>query len=95
MIMIHLDPTVAQAGLSALTRDLYQQQAQQAWLETERDGLVFVAFPNDLTHAALDPDVMRILNGETNLFAFVAPLTRNRRSNSFNATFKARDLVAR
>ena len=44
MIMIHLDPTVAQAGLSALTRDLYQQQAQQAWLETERDGLDFVAF---------------------------------------------------
>ncbi len=69
MVMIHLDATVAQAGLSALTRDLYGLRAQQARLEAERDGLDALAFPHDLTDAAHDPDVVRILSGETNLFA--------------------------
>ncbi len=68
-VMIRLDATVARAAYAALTRDLCELQAQRSRLEAERDGLATVVFPADLAEAARDPEVARILGGESNLFA--------------------------
>ena len=65
-VLVHLDETVAEATFAGLTHDLYEQEAQRARLEAERDGDDAIAFPKDLT-AVTDPDVAHILTSETKL----------------------------
>ena len=67
-IMIKLDATVVQAELAASTHDFYELQAQRERLETELDGRDTIVYPSDLTAAAHDPAIARILSGESNLF---------------------------
>ncbi len=48
-LLIRLDETVAQANLSAVTKSLWELEARRARLQSERDGLGEIGFPEDLT----------------------------------------------
>jgi membrane fusion protein, type I secretion system len=67
-LLIRLDPTEAQANLTAVTKALWELTARRARLETERDGSETIAFPSDLTEAAADAEIDRIVAGERRLF---------------------------
>ncbi len=80
-VLIELDDTVARAAVSALTNALYELQAQRGRLEAERDEATSITFPATLTTAASSqPEVARITDGETRLFAF----RRNARAGQKN-----------
>ena len=67
-LLLRLDPTEAQANLSAVSKWLWELTARRARLETERDDGETVTFPADLRDASDDPDIARIMNGERKLF---------------------------
>ena len=79
-VLIELDDTVARATVSALTNALYELQAQRGRLEAERDEATSITFPTNLTAASGQPEVARITDGETRLFAF----RRNARTGQKN-----------
>jgi HlyD family secretion protein len=66
-LLVRLDPTEAQANLSAVSKALWELTARRARLEAEREGAEAVTFPPDLM-AESDPEIARIITGERKLF---------------------------
>ncbi len=75
-IVVKLDETVTRANLAIVVKSLDELQARQARLEAEREGDETIRFPENLTSRADDPDVARVIRGETKLFE----LRRNSRA---------------
>jgi HlyD family secretion protein len=68
-ILLRLDETVTRANLAIVTKNLDELAARQARDEAERDGESRITFPPDLlARAATEPEVARLINGETRLF---------------------------
>jgi HlyD family secretion protein len=67
-VVVRLDDTQVKANLAIVTRQLDELTARQARETAERDGDDAPAWPEDLTDRAADPDVGRMLAGETRLF---------------------------
>ena len=67
-VLIRLDQTVAAANLAVVAKSLDQLEARQARLEAERDAADALAFPDTLLDRATDPEVQRLMQGETTLF---------------------------
>jgi HlyD family secretion protein len=67
-IVIKLDDTQTRANLQIVTKGLDELSARKAREEAEIDGMESVTFPSDLMARQGDPDVDRILVGETRLF---------------------------
>lgn len=67
-LLIRLDETVAQANLTAVTKSLWELQARQARLQSERDGRDAIVFPEDLTKLPDDSPAQSIMSGERRFF---------------------------
>jgi HlyD family secretion protein len=67
-ILIKLDDTQTRANLSIVLKGLDEFAARKAREEAEIDGLEGVTFPADLMARQSDPEVGRIVAGETKLF---------------------------
>jgi len=67
-IVIKLDDTQTRANLQIVTKGLDEIAARRAREEAEIDGMDTVTFPGDLMARQGDPDIDRILVGETRLF---------------------------
>lgn len=67
-ILLRLDDTVTRANLGIVTKSLDEFMARQARDEAEREGAASVAFPKELKERASDPEVARLMEGETRLF---------------------------
>lgn len=67
-VLLRLDGTETRAQLGILSARIDELAAKQARLEAERDGVAEVAFPPDLLERADDPQVARIVAGQSRLF---------------------------
>jgi len=67
-VVVRLDDTVTRANLAIVVKSLQQLEARQARLEAERDGTDTVVFPASLLALQHDPEVARLIAGETKLF---------------------------
>jgi HlyD family secretion protein len=67
-VLVRLDDTVTRANLAIVNKGLTELTARKARLESERDGLEKIEFPEDLMSRARDPDVARVIGGEQKLF---------------------------
>lgn len=67
-LLIRLDETVAQANLSAVTKSLWELEARRARLQSERDGLSAIAFPDELTSLPSESPAQTIMSGEQRFF---------------------------
>jgi HlyD family secretion protein len=67
-IVIKLDDTQTRANLQIVTKGLDELAARKAREEAEIDGMETVTFPSELMARQGDPDIDRILVGETRLF---------------------------
>ncbi len=67
-ILVRLDETVTRSNLAIVTKGLDELYARRARLESERDGVATIKFPNDLLERESDPAVAAILDGERKLF---------------------------
>lgn len=68
-LLVRLDDTAAKANLAAVSKSLWEMAARRARLEAERDGTGGVDIPLDLAETAkVDPEIGRIVAGETKLF---------------------------
>jgi HlyD family secretion protein len=67
-IVIKLDDTQTRANLQIVTKGLDELAARKAREEAEIDGMETVTFPGDLMARQGDPEIDRILVGETRLF---------------------------
>jgi HlyD family secretion protein len=66
-LLVQLDETVAQANLSAVTKNLWELEARRARLQAERDGHANLTFPEELTSLS-DPAATAIVSGERRFF---------------------------
>jgi len=66
-LLLHLDETVAQANLVAITKSLWELKARRARLQAERDGKDDFTFDDDLA-ARDDPSATSIMQGEHTFF---------------------------
>ena len=67
-IVIKLDDTQTRANLQIVVRGLDEFAARKAREEAEIDGLASITFPSDLEDRRSDPEIERMLVGETRLF---------------------------
>jgi HlyD family secretion protein len=67
-VLVRFDETVLGANLAIVSRGLDELQTRQARLTAERDALDTVVFPASLLQRASDPDVARMMQGESRLF---------------------------
>lgn len=67
-LLIRLDETVAQANLSAVTKSLWELEARRARLQSERDGLGEIGFPEDLTSLPEESPAHAIIVAEQRFF---------------------------
>jgi HlyD family secretion protein len=68
-ILVRLDDTVTRANLAIVNKGLNELYARRSRLESERDGLSAVKFPDDLlARAEADPEVASLVDGERKLF---------------------------
>ena len=67
-VVVRLDETVTRANLAIVNKGLNELYARRARLESERDGLSSVKFPDDLMARESDPEVAALLDGERKLF---------------------------
>jgi HlyD family secretion protein len=67
-IVIKLDDTQTRANLAIVIKGLDEFAARRAREEAEIDGMESVIFPDDLLARQSDPEVNRMLVGETKLF---------------------------
>jgi HlyD family secretion protein len=68
-VVVRLDDTVTRANLAIVNKGLNELYARRARLESERDGVDSVRFPEDLLErSATDPDLAALLHGERRLF---------------------------
>ena len=68
-VLLRLDQTSAGAAYDILQGSYDSALAEQARLFAERDGLVEIAFPDELLRRADQPEVQSILDGQTKLFS--------------------------
>ncbi len=69
-VLVRLDETVTRANLSIIVKSLNELLARKARLESERDGLEGVIFPEELLRRVSEVDIRRILDSERKLFDF-------------------------
>jgi HlyD family secretion protein len=67
-IVVRLDDTVTRANLAIVNKGLNELYARRARLESERDGLAAIRFPEDLLARESDPEVASLMDGERKLF---------------------------
>jgi HlyD family secretion protein len=67
-VLVRLDDTVTRANLAIVTKGLDELAARRARLESERDGLDALKFPEDVLARADNPSVAAILHAERRLF---------------------------
>jgi HlyD family secretion protein len=67
-VVVRLDDTITRANLSIVSKGLDELMARRARLESERDRLDEVTFPDALKQRAGDPQVAHLITGERNLF---------------------------
>jgi HlyD family secretion protein len=67
--LVRLDDTQTKANLGIVTKQLDELFARQTREEAERDGMDSVVFPAGLVARGSDPDVERLMTGESRLFA--------------------------
>jgi HlyD family secretion protein len=67
-LLVRLDDTTTRANLAVVVKALDELAARQTRLEAERDGAEKLSFPDLLTGRMSDPEVARIVNGESRLF---------------------------
>jgi HlyD family secretion protein len=67
-VVVRLDDTVTRANLAIVNKGLNELYARRSRLESERDGINSVRFPEDLLARAVDPEVASLLDGERKLF---------------------------
>lgn len=67
-VLIRMDGTQAQANLQSLVDQGDALEAQEARLETQRDGKDRITFPAGLMKRAADPKVAQAMQGEVNTF---------------------------
>lgn len=67
-LLVRLDDTTTRANLAVVVKALDELAARQTRLEAERDGAEKLSFPDLLTGRVSDPEVARIVNGESRLF---------------------------
>ncbi|MCJ2075430.1 HlyD family type I secretion periplasmic adaptor subunit [Methylobacterium sp. E-016] len=69
-VLIRLDATQTRANLDIVLKALDELNARSARDEAERDGIATITFPADLlARKDADPSVVRLVEGETRLFA--------------------------
>jgi HlyD family secretion protein len=66
--LVRLDDTQTRANLGIVTKQLDELYAKQTREEAERDGLDEVVFPAEMTARRSEPDVERLMAGESRLF---------------------------
>ena len=69
-VVVRLDPTIPQATLNEVSKELWELTARRARLEAERDASAAVVFPPDLLAATGDPGIEHMTTGEQRLFGF-------------------------
>ena len=68
-IVVRLDATQTKANVSVFSKGLDELRSRQARLETEKNSIDSIRFPEDLlAREAGDPDLAHILEGERKLF---------------------------
>jgi HlyD family secretion protein len=67
-LLLRLDETTAQANLSMVEKSLFELFARRARLDAERDGSDDLEFPEELSQAAGQADIARVVAGERKLF---------------------------
>jgi HlyD family secretion protein len=67
-VVIRLDDTQTRASLQIVSKGLDELAARRAREEAELEGNETIAFPESLTSRKSDPDVARLMAGETRLF---------------------------
>ena len=67
-LLVRLDDTTTRANLAVVVKALDELAARQTRLEAERDGAEKLSFPALLTGRLNDPEVARIVHGESRLF---------------------------
>ena len=67
-LLVHLDETEMRANHEIIIKSLDELRARRARLEAERDDFVTPTFPDDLLAQQNDPDIARIIKGESRLF---------------------------
>lgn len=67
-VLVRLDDTITRANLGIVSKGLNELLARRARLESERDGVESVKFPDALLQHADDPEVARTIAGESKLF---------------------------
>ena len=66
---MRLDATQTKANVGVFSKVLDELRSRQARLETEKNSMSSIGFPDDLlTREASDPDLAHILEGERKLF---------------------------
>jgi HlyD family secretion protein len=68
-VVVRLDETLLRANLGIVANALDELTARAARLESERDALDQVRFPDSFVDRASDPYVIKVMNGERRLFA--------------------------
>lgn len=67
-VILRLEDPVTRGGLDALGRTLDELAARLARLRAEQDNATAVVFPEGFSARVGEPDIARLLAGETNLF---------------------------
>lgn len=67
-IVIRLDDTQTRANLQIVSKGLDELSARRAREETELEGNEHVVFPKDLLERKDDPEIARLIGGESKLF---------------------------
>jgi HlyD family secretion protein len=67
-VLVRLDETVTKASLQLITKQIDELTGRQTRLRAERDDLLQVTFPPELSARRDEPAVAQILSGEQNLF---------------------------
>jgi HlyD family secretion protein len=68
-VLVRLDDTVAKANLAIVDNGLDELLARRARLMAERDGVDAIAYPEELTARASNPEIAQLIEGENKLFA--------------------------
>ncbi len=67
-LLIRLDETLLKANLGVIVQQLITLDARLARLEAERDDATTITFPDWLEKQRADPEIAKVLVGETTLF---------------------------
>lgn len=79
-VLMRLDETVTRANLAVVNKSLNEFDGRKARLEAERDERDTLTFPESLTEKADDPDIRKIIQGESHLFNAQRLLNKGQKS---------------